>query len=336
MMASRSENILLAFATALIIAGVAVSLVKPPASTTGAPRAALELPAGLISPANDARDGSGVVTVASRRASHGAVSLHTSAALHATFSRLGYDLERVRVGDKPVPRVFLASLPPDLKDLRDVERRKSLFFRTVLPLVLSTNERILRDRKRLWTLRAEKRLGQTPSAVDRLWLAVMADRYGVKRNDLNELLHRIDVIPPSLALAQSAEESGWGTSRFAREGNAIFGQWTYNDMGFVPARRDKGKRHRVRAFDQLSDSVAAYFRNLNTHRAYRSFRRMRSALRAQGAAVDGTKLLKGLSRYSERGEDYIRTIRTIITANDLRRLDDARLNQSASGGPPAI
>jgi len=342
-MTTRSEHILLAVTTALIVAGVAVSLLKPPASATGSPRAVLELPEAFFRTASTSasvappQSSSGaVINVATRRAPHRAVSLHTAQALDATFSRLGYDLDRIRLGDQSVPRLYLASLPRDLSDLIDIKQRKSLFFRTVLPLILSTNERILKDRNRLWTLRAEKRLGQLPSATDRLWLAVMADRYGVDRDDLEGLLARVDIIPPSLALAQGAEESGWGTSRFAREGNAIFGQWTFDASGVVPSRREDGKTHRVKAFKQLSDSVAAYALNLNTHRAYRKFRKIRSGLRRKGTAVEGLRLLQGLDRYSERGTKYIKTIRTIIVANDLRRLDEARLGNASFASQPAI
>ena len=332
----------MALTTALIVAGVAVSLVKSPAGTTAPPRAVLDLPESFMRMAAARGDGApgsssgAAIDVAARNASHRAVSLHTAEALDATFERLGYDLDRIRLGQQPVPRLFLASLPRDLSALIDIEQRKSLFFRTVLPLILSINERILRERKRLWTLHAEMRLGQTPSATDRLWLAVMADRYGVARDDLDGLLARVDVIPPSLALAQAAEESGWGTSRFAREGNAIFGQWTFDSSGFVPTRREDGKTHRVKAFGHLADSVAAYARNLNTHRAYRKFRKLRAALRRQGAAVDGMKLAKGLHLYSERGAKYVKTIRTIILANDIRRLDDARLGNPAFTRRPAI
>ena len=147
--------------------------------------------------------------------------------LSRTFARLGYDLESVVRKDQPVPRVFLASLPRDMKEIREIKTRKALFFKSILPLVLQVNEEILEDRKRLWGLRTAMRMGRQISAVDRLWLSVVRDRYRVKSDDIDELLRRVDVIPPSIALAQAAEESGWGTSRFVREGNAIFGQWTF-------------------------------------------------------------------------------------------------------------
>ena len=154
----------------------------------------------------------------------------------------------------------------------------------------------------------------------------MADRYKVPADNLALLIRRVDVIPPSLALAQAAEESGWGTSRFARQGNAIFGQWTTADgPGLVPRERDEDKDHKVRIFGKLIDSVRAYMLNLNTHRAYRELRRARAALRRAGEPLNGHTLARFLHRYSERGADYVSAIRTMIEANGLDRLDDARL-----------
>ena len=133
------------------------------------------------------------------------------------------------------------------------------------------------------------------------------------------------------ALAQAAEESGWGTSRFVHEGNAVFGQWTFSDSGsLVPARRDDDKFHRVRVFSSLLDSVRAYARNLNTHSAYRGVRRQRHELRLKGAPLDGLLMVDNLKSYSQRGEKYVETIRTLIETNNLHRLDDARLRDGKS------
>ncbi len=252
--------------------------------------------------------------------------LKTTSALSKTFKKLGYDLDRVRSGNAAVPRLFLASLPGDIKNIRETRVRKSLFFKSVLPLVLQANEEILRDRRRLWSIHFQQSLDKKLGPADRLWLMVMAERYNVKRGDLDALLKRVDIIPPSLALAQAAEESGWGTSRFVHEGNAVFGQWTFSDSGsLVPARRDDDKFHRVRVFSSLLDSVRAYARNLNTHSAYRGFRRQRHELRLKGAPLDGLLMVDKLKSYSQRGEKYVDTIRTLIETNHLQRLDDARL-----------
>ena len=258
---------------------------------------------------------------------------HTVEALSLHFAEMGYDLKSVLDGAGQVPRVILASIPEDLKDVREVKTRKALFFKSVLPLVLQVNEEILADRERLWRVRVDQALGRKPSAVDRLWLAVLSEKYKVSRGDLDELLRRVDVIPPSLALAQAAEESGWGTSRFTREGNAIFGQWTFSaSHGIKPERRDEGKTHHVRAFGSLIDSVRAYATNLNTHRAYRGFRAARADLRQTGRTLTGRQLAGALTSYSQRGEAYVRTIRQIMAANALEKLDGAKLRAFEDSG----
>ena len=252
--------------------------------------------------------------------------LKTTQALSETFNQLGYDLDLVRSGKALVPRLFLASLPGDLKDIPEARVRKTLFFKTVLPLILQVNEEILGDRRRLWRLHFQRGLGLKFGPADRLWLMVMAERYNLKNATIDNLLNRVDIIPPSLALAQAAEESGWGTSRFVREGNAVFGQWTFSDSGNLePARRDEDKTHKIRAFPSLLDSVRAYAHNLNTHYAYRQMRRIRRGFRLKGAPLEGLLMIGDLKSYSERGEKYVETIKVLIEANNLQRFDDARL-----------
>ena len=158
----------------------------------------------------------------------------------------------------------------------------------------------------------------------------MAERYKVKRGSVNELIKRVDIIPVSLALAQAAEESGWGTSRFTREGNAMFGQWTTaKGEGLVPLDRDENKTHKVRAFKSLFHSARAYALNLNTHRAYQSLRSMRLRLRKKGAPISGHILAESLLSYSERGEDYVKALRALMTINKLKYFDEAVLNIDA-------
>lgn len=252
--------------------------------------------------------------------------LKTTQALSETFNQLGYDLDLVRSGQADVPRLFLASLPGDLKDIREARVRKTLFFKTVLPLILQVNEEILRDRRRLWRLDFQRGLGLKLGPADRLWLMVIAERYSLKNATIEDLLKRVDIVPPSLALAQAAEESGWGTSRFVREGNAVFGQWTFSDTGNLePARRDEDKTHKIRAFPSLLESVRAYAHNLNTHPAYRKMRKVRHGFRLKGAPLEGLLMVGNLKSYSERGEKYVETIRALIEANNLQRFDDARL-----------
>ena len=253
------------------------------------------------------------------------------------FNSLGYDLKTVISGDGEVPRLFLASLPEDFGKIDQAEERKALFFRTVLPLILQVNEEILADRRRLWDLRYRVRTGLRLEAADRLWLIVMSERYDVGEGDIDALLRRVDIVPTSLALAQGAEESGWGTSRFAQEGNAIFGQWTFvRDGNLVPRRRDDGKTHKVRAFETLLDGAKAYAKNLNTHRAYRGFRKLRAGMRKAGQPVEGEVLARTLLSYSERGPAYVETILSIIEANGLSTLDDARLRAHGRDFQPLI
>jgi Bax protein len=161
---------------------------------------------------------------------------------------------------------------------------------------------------------------------DNAWLQDLSRRYGLDAPDFDLLLKRVDIIPPSIALAQAAEESGWGTSRFALEGNAPFGQYTFDDgNGLIPERREDGKRHLIRTYEHLLDGVRSYAQNLNIHEAYRQFRRQRAEMRAHGQELDGVKLVPALLAYSERGQAYVETVETIIRANNLAPFDRARL-----------
>ena len=245
--------------------------------------------------------------------------------LQPLFERIGYHLDYVRrYGD--VPRLFLASLPRDLNKIQHPQERKSVFIKAALPLILHANEIILWDRKTILKLLDKARLGKTIAPAEQTWLNKKAQEYGLSEPDLAELVRRVDVIPPSLALAQAAEESGWGTSRFAREGNAIFGQRTWRgNSGIKPARRDEGKTFRVRSFNRLIDGIMSYTRNLNGHVAYEEFRSAREAQRHLGGKLDGYRLTATLKRYSERGSAYIETIRMLIRVNNLQAFDKARL-----------
>ncbi len=253
------------------------------------------------------------------------LSLPDTRAVAATFDRHGYRLDRVRK-DGIVPRVFLATLPTDLDAVAVVGERKQLFLQTVLPLVLHVNETILGQRQRALALYEAKQAGVRLSKPERVWLADLHDYYRVAAGDSVELFRRLDAVPPSLALAQAVEESGWGTSRFAQEGNAIFGQWVLaSQHGLVPAQRDAGARHSVRRFGELAGSVRAYIRNLNTHRAYRDFRTKRVVLRRRPMPLNGYILADTLQHYSERGDAYVATLRSLIRSNKLRNFDRAKL-----------
>jgi Bax protein len=167
----------------------------------------------------------------------------------------------------------------------------------------------------------------------RYWMSRLAHDYGLKEIDFAALKARVDIIPASLALAQAANESGWGTSRFVREGNALFGQWTWDSsQGIAPKDRQEGKgNYSVRSFPDLGGSVSAYMRNLNTHSAYKTLRKTRAAMRASGKAPSGHALAGGLLRYSQRGKAYVEEIRGMISYDDFQRFDSARLGDAVLG-----
>ena len=256
--------------------------------------------------------------------------LQSVASLVDLYQEIEYRLDDIRLGEIAVPRLMVERMPDDIVMVDSPSERKRLFIQLALPLILYANERIAADRGRLIALREKiERAAYAPS--DKAWLAGLAGRYGLDSPDLDALLRRVDVIPTSLALAQGAEESGWGTSRFVREGNAIFGQRTYDQgAGLVPINRDSGKKHVVKAFSGLMESVASYMTNLNTHYAYDEFRRIRARQRASGD-VDSYNLVGALDRYSERGEAYIETIRSIIDKNDLQSYDSASFGKPVAG-----
>ena len=250
------------------------------------------------------------------------------------FAQRGFRLDTETDGRIRAPRVFLPRLPKDWRAIVRSDQRKRAFVMVMLPLVLQANDRILAERERLRDLaaRAAKKKGLSPE--DEAWLEALAGRYRLVSDQpkslLKDLLVRVDIVPPSLAIAQAAIESGWGSSRFAIEGNALFGQWTSEgEDGLVPAARDPGQSHVIRRFDSLLDSVSSYLRNLNTHGAYREFRAQRAVLRAAGKPLDGTELAAYLEPYSERGADYVDAVQRIIDRNGLKPLDSARLHDGA-------
>lgn len=246
----------------------------------------------------------------------------SAARLDAAFSRMGYRLDGVASGAK-VPPVFLPGVPADLDALPETAVKKQVFLRVMLPLVLVVNEEIAEDRRRLEAMAAHR------EPQDEGWLAGLAERYGVDAAPparlIPLLLRRVDSVPPSLALAQAAEESGWGTSRFVREANNLFGH-VGGDDGLVPEDDQDGPR--MAAFASLHEAVRAYVHNLNTHPAYETLRRSRAAARARGAFPDGHSLAGALTAYSERGGAYVDAIRAIIRGNGLLRFDRSRLGGS--------
>ncbi|MDA1064783.1 MAG: glucosaminidase domain-containing protein [Proteobacteria bacterium] len=249
------------------------------------------------------------------------------------FSTIGYRLQDVRQHGE-VPRIFVRNMPADLKQITLPRERKRVFIKLTLPLILHVNDVIRHKRARILSMQQRTEKGEALHVEEKAWLSETLTEYGLEKLDYAALLRRVDVVPPSLALAQSAEESGWGTSRFAREGNALFGQriWKKGDdaAGIVPEKRPEGEQFRVKAFDHLIDGVKSYARNLNTHFAYKAFREARAAMRQSGERLNGVDLANALESYSTRGEDYIKTLHTIIRINDLTLFDGARLRDTLS------
>ncbi len=267
----------------------------------------------------------------------GQVTFATVEALLRHFAAVEYDLDAVRSG-RPVPAIFLSRLPGDWPSLTPIEARKATFIKVLLPLVLAENRIILGQRRRLIALQSRGGAGQGGRGADMAaWLRRLAADYGVDMGDtvdFDALRRRVDVISPALAMAQAAVESAWGTSRFAMQGNALFGQWTgRRGAGLVPRNRPDGATYEVQAFPTLRQAVRAYMRNLNGHPAYRGFRSRRAAMRARGEALDGEALAALLQAYSQRGADYVSTLRAVMRVNRLAALDRARL---ATTAPPAL
>ncbi len=250
---------------------------------------------------------------------------HTVAKLEARFRTIGYDLNDIRNKNKDVPRISADSIPYDMSNIEIVSRKKDLFIGMMLPLVLIANERLMMERKKLLAIIANKKSNGKINIIQQQWLDKKFTNYKVKNKSIDILLKRLDMVPPSLALAQAAIESGWGTSRFAREGNALYGQWTWDGDGIVPKTRDAKKTHKIKSFKTPLDSVNAYIKNLNTHQAYNKLRQLRQTARQNLKPVDGSYLAIALTAYSEKGMEYVNLIRLIIKANGLKSFDNTKL-----------
>ena len=247
------------------------------------------------------------------------ISLNAETTLNL-FEDLNYDLKAVRAGQKVKP-IYLTKLPKDLNTLGDTKTKRELFIKIVLPLILHENEKIIDDRKRLFKI-----LGKNfNSPGEKVWLNRRFKEYKIEDKDFAELKMRMDIIPVSIALAQAANESGWGTSRFALEGNALFGQWTWSKKGISPKNKDPDQSHKILQFQILKASVRAYKNNLNTHNAYKEFREVRAKLRQSGTTITGLALIKYLKRYASIGEKYTEIIEGIMVQNSLTDFDKANL-----------
>ena len=248
----------------------------------------------------------------------------SAATIKQLFEDTNYNLKDVRK-NKLVKPVALTLLPQEIKMIENTKKRKEFFIQIVLPLIVKENNNIRIDRKTLFRVINKS----NNSVAEKQWLEKKYKQYGVKLGDLSSLKVRMDEIPVSLAIAQAAKETGWGTSRFAQEGNALFGQWTWSGEGLKPKDADADKGHKVMKFNVLQASVRAYQRNLNTHRTYREFRKARAELRDLNKPLDSMELSKYLNKYAETGNQYVEVLQKIIKQNNLKDFDDARLLPSS-------
>lgn len=260
--------------------------------------------------------------------------------LEQLIKDLNYKPENWLSSIREVPRLFITDIPSRWRDKTakelDVVTKKQVFFLFLGPLVLHSNELIQANRVRVASIIETLRSGEPVSVRDFNYLHETAVTYKVSGGKdvlsdhavQDEILRRVDTLPPSLVLAQAAEESGWGTSRFAIEGNALFGMWTWGGKGMKPLRQRSGMgNYKIASYETPLQSVIAYMHNLNTHQAYQNLRARRAELRKAGAKVTGWDLANTLSEYSERGQAYVHTLRALIEVNRLQPADDAYLRK---------
>ena len=249
---------------------------------------------------------------------------YTTSEIDSLFKEVNYNLKDVRA-TKLVKPIDIGLLPNEIKNIGNTKKRKNMFIKIVLPLIVKENNKIRVDRKRLFTILSKN----SNTDIEKKWLEKKYKQYGVRKNDLSTLKVRMDEIPVSLAIAQAAKETGWGTSRFALKGNALFGQWTWSGEGLKPKNADEGMDHKVMKFHSLQLSVRAYLRNLNTHSTYKNLRKARTEFRNQDKPLDSIILSRHLDKYAETGNQYIEVLQKIIKQNNLKDFDEARLLPSS-------
>lgn len=252
------------------------------------------------------------------------ISASEAEKLEAVFDELNYAWPPASPEAGVVPAIAVRALPEDLANL-SADRRKAIFFRILAPMVAYENRRLRQQREFLLaTFDEYPALPESGPVAARVKL--LASRFNVG-GDLDRpanrraLLRRVDIIPPALVLAQAANESAWGTSRFAREANNLFGMWTWDEeAGLLPRQRKQNATHFVRVFDDLHGAVENYLHTINVAPAYRNLRDLRQEQRARNEEPDALVLAAGLSRYSERGEEYVKEIRAMIRYNNLQEI----------------
>ena len=241
------------------------------------------------------------------------------------FKKYGFSVDSF-LNDESANLIIFSSLPDDFMEIKSVNERKKLFINTLLPIIYSENLKILEDRKKILDWWNESQGENFSRDFWPSWLFELSEKYETSDSNLGNLLMKVDVIPISMALAQAAIESGWGTSRYLREGNAIYGQYTFEkDKGIRPERRESNEKFFIKKFSNLSESTRSYFKNINTHRAYDDFREERKKLRMNGVKLSGVKLVKFLTSYSERRDEYVKDVENIIQSNNFMKFDNSYL-----------
>ncbi len=237
------------------------------------------------------------------------------------FNKYQFSIDNM-LNNKSSNLIIFSSLPEDFMDILPIIERKKLFINTLIPIIYSENLQILNDRKKILDWWRESDGENFSRDFWPQWLFELSEKYESSDSNLGNLLIRVDIIPISLALAQAAIESGWGTSRYSREGNAIFGQYTFDESkGLKPKERNKNDDFFIRKFSNLSESVRSYLKNINTHLAYAEFREERKKLRMSGENLSGYKLVDFLEDYSERKELYLKDVKEIMTSNNFQKYD---------------
>tara|TARA_X000000368_G_scaffold389196_1_gene351302 strand:- start:213 stop:1349 length:1137 start_codon:yes stop_codon:yes gene_type:complete len=245
----------------------------------------------------------------------------SASTIEQLFKDTNYNLKTVKETKLVNIGNNLDHLPLEMKSIENTKKRKKLFIQIVLPLIIEENTKIKLDRKKLFVILNKNR----NSTSDIEWLKKKFKQYGVAKNDLSTLKIRMDEIPVSLAIAQAAKETGWGTSRFAQKGNALFGQWTWSGNGIKPAAADSDSKHKVASFKVLKASVKAYQRNINTHTSYKKFRQERAIQRDNDGKLNSLELVKYLDKYAETGIEYTKILSKIIKQNSLTDFDDVKI-----------
>ena len=245
----------------------------------------------------------------------------SASTIEQLFKDTDYTLKKVKKTKLVNIGINLDHLPTEMKNIENTKKRKNLFIQIILPLIIEENLKIKLDRKKLFVILNKN--NNTKSDLE--WIGKKFKQYGVSKNDFPSLKTRMDEVPVSLAIAQAAKETGWGTSRFAQKGNALFGQWTWSGDGIKPAGAEIDSTHKVASFKVLKASVKAYLRNLNTHPSYKQFRKERAIQRDNDEKLNSLELVKYLDKYAETGIEYTKILSKIIRQNSLTEFDDVKI-----------